>query len=141
MNRFGSSRLSGNNMNDDDIFAARLQLLIIMSKAFLKGFTIGEYQKKAIVENAQTLFYCSLLMDHKENAPEADLTKRDNLEIQEESLFHNKIRLLSVAAMAFAEGRLLGEHKKKELQENIDFISKKITFESQINNIAFLKSG
>jgi len=127
-------------MNDDDIFVARLQLLIIMSKAFLKGFTIGEYQKKAIVENAQALFYCSLFMDHKEDKPEADLPEQDNREIQEGSLFHNKIRLLSVAAMAFAEGRLLGEHKKKELRENIDYISKKITFENQINNIILLKS-
>ena len=140
MDRFRSSRLSGNNMSDDDIFVARLQLLIIMSKAFLKGFTIGEYQKKAIVENAQALFYCSLFMDHKEDKPEADLSKKDNREIQEGSLFHNKIRLLSVAAMAFAEGRLLGEHKKKELRENIDYISKKITFENQINNIKLLKS-
>jgi len=141
MDHSGSSRLSGNKMNDDDIFVARLQLLIIMSKAFLKGFTIGVYQKKAIVENAQTLFYCSLFMDYKENEPKADLSKQDNREIQDESIFHNKIRLLSVAAIAFAEGRLLAEHKKKELRENIDFISKKITFESQINQIAFLKSG
>jgi hypothetical protein len=127
-------------MSDDDIFVARLQLLIIMSKAFLKGFTIGEYQKKAIIENAQALFYCSLFMDHKENKPKADLSKRDNREIQNGSLFHNKIRLLSIAAMTFAEGRLLGEHKKKELRENIDYISKKITFENQIDNITLLKS-
>jgi len=128
-------------MNDDDIFVARLQLLIIMAKAFLNGFTIGEYQKKAIVENAQTLFYCSLFMDHKENEPKADLSKQDNREAQDESLFHNKIRLLSVAAMAFAEGRLLTEHKKKELRKNIHFISKKITFESQVDQSAILKSG
>ncbi|MFO7557822.1 MAG: hypothetical protein R6X10_03245 [Desulfobacterales bacterium] len=141
MNRFGSFRPSENTMSDDDIFVARLQLLIIMSKAFLKDFAIGEYQKKAIIENAQALFYCSLFLDHKEIDPKADPSKQENQEIQEESLFHNKIRLLAVAAMVFAEGRLLGERKKKELQNNIDYISKKITFESQIDTIEFFKSG
>jgi hypothetical protein len=128
-------------MSDDDIFVARLQLLIIMSKAFLKGFTMGEYQKKAIVENAQTLFYSSLFMEHRENGAKADLPKTDNLEAVGGGLFLNKVRLLSVAALAFAQERFPGEHKKKELRETIDFISKNITFESQISNIAFLKSG
>ncbi len=141
MDRFGSFRPSGNTMSDDDIFVARLQLLIIMSKAFLNNFTIGEYQKKAIVENARALFYCSLFMDHKENATKTDSSKRGNREIQEESLFHNKIRLISAAAMVFAEGRLLGDRKKQELRNNIDYISKKITFESQIDTMESFKSG
>lgn len=141
MNRFGSFRPSDNTMSDDDIFVARLQLLIIMSKAFLKDFAIGEYQKKAIIENAQALFYSSLFMDHKEIESKADPSQQENQEIQEESLFHNKIRLFSAAAMAFAEGHLLGGRKKKELQNNIDYISKKITFESQIDTMEFFKSG
>ena len=47
-------------MSDDDIFLSRLKLLIIMAKAYLKNWPIGNYRKSAIIENAHYVFYHSL---------------------------------------------------------------------------------
>ena len=47
-------------MSIDDIFLSRLKLLIIMAKAYLKGYPIGKYRKSAIIENAHHVFYHSL---------------------------------------------------------------------------------
>ena len=47
-------------MSGDDIFISRLKLLIIMAKAYLKNYPIGNYRKSAIIENAHHVFYHSL---------------------------------------------------------------------------------
>ncbi|HSQ83256.1 MAG TPA: hypothetical protein VLM43_00925, partial [Desulfobacterales bacterium] len=52
-------------MSDDDIFLSRLKLLIIMAKAYLKNWPIGNYRKSAIIENAHYVFYHSLKLISK----------------------------------------------------------------------------
>jgi len=134
MQRFGSNKPSESRKEDGDIFLSRLQLIVVMSKAYLEGLPIGTHRKQAIIDNANTLFYMSLFAEHP-------VTKPDNRERKvnkESNQFYQKVRLLSVMAKAFAEGRLVGEQKKQELQENMDFICEAITFNSRIKDIGFL---
>jgi len=134
MQRFGSNDLSENQKEDGDIFLARLQLIVVMSKAYLEGLPIGKHRRQAILENANALFYMSLIAEQ----PVADLDSLDQKDSQEIKKFHQNVRLLSVMAKAFAEGRLMGEQKRKELQINIDYICEAITFNSRIKDIGFL---
>lgn len=134
MNPFGSNSLSESHKEDENIFLARLQLIVVMSKAYLEGFPIGKYRKQAIIENANSLFYLSLFAEHSEAGSDRPVVK-DSIKTKQ---FYEKVRLLSVMAKAFAEGRLIGEQKRRELEKNIDYVCETITFNSKINNIDFL---
>jgi len=134
MNPFDSNNLSESRKEDENIFLARLQLIVVMSKAYLQGFPIGKYRKQAIIENANSLFYLSLFVEHSEAGFDRPVVK-DSTKTKQ---LYEKVRLLSVMAKAFAEGRLIGEQKRRELQENIDYVCETIMFNSKINNIDFL---
>jgi len=134
MNPFDSKKSSEFQQEDNDIFLARLQLIVVMSKAYLEGFPIGKHRKQAIIENANTLFYMSLLAEHSEAGSDHQVNQ-DAIKTKQ---IYEKVRLLSVMAKAFAEGRLIGEQKRKELQENIDYICEMTVFNSKIKNIDFL---
>ncbi len=134
MNPFDSNSLSESRKEDENFFLARLQLIVVMSKACLEGFPIGKYRKQAIIENANSLFYLSLFAEHSEAGFDHPVVK-DSIKTKQ---FYEKVRLLSVMVKAFAEGRLIGEQKRRELQENIDYVCETIMFNSKINNIDFL---
>lgn len=130
-------------MCDKDLFLPRLHLLIIMSKAYLKGMPVGEHRKHAVIDNAHHLFYQSLhlLHDHPPQSSEsADESGDDaNQEMSSEHIFHQRVQLLSVMAKAFAEGRLTGEFKKRALKENLDYICNAITFTDKVGDMDILK--
>lgn len=134
MSPFDSSGKVNDQIENKDLFIARLQLMIVMLKAYLEGHPIGEYRKQAIMENADTLFYMSLFSEHSGHVSDHQ-EEKDSGELKH---FYEKVRLLSVMGRAFAEDRLSGELKRKELQENIDYICKTITFNSRIKDIGFM---
>jgi hypothetical protein len=131
-------------MSDDDIFLSRLKLLIIMAKAYLKNWPIGNYRKSAIIEIAHYVFYHSLKLVSK-----TAFFKNHDLKTQsdstsggvaaEEYVFHQRVQLLSVMAKAFAENRLSGNFRKKALQDNLDRICETLIFNFHIKDVEFLK--
>lgn len=128
-----SDNLMDSAKGGNNLFFSRLQLMIVMAKAYLEGNPIGEYRKEAILENANNLFYMSLHAEHAnvDTGPQAQAAERKK--------FYERVRLLSVMGKAFAEDRLSGEQKRKELQDNIDYISKVVTFNSKIKDVGFLR--
>ena len=131
-------------MSDDDIFSSRVKLLIIMSKAFLKGCPLGNYRKQAIKENANYVFYHSLQLvseysTWKDNSLDAqkDIISKEQTAV--EHVFHQKIRLLAVMAKALAEDRLVGHFRQKALNDNLNQICEALIFNFQIKDASFLK--
>ncbi len=131
-------------MSDDDIFLSRLKLLIIMAKAYLKNWPIGNYRKSAIIENAHYVFYHSLKLISKpaflknhDLQTHSDSTSGDVT--AEEYVFHQRVQLLSVMAKALAENRLSGNFRKKALQDNLDRICETLIFNFHIKDVEFLK--
>jgi hypothetical protein len=131
-------------MSDDDIFLSRLKLLIIMAKAYLKNWPIGNYRKSAIIENAHYVFYHSLKLGSKtaffknhDLKTQSDSTSEDVT--AEEYVFHQRVQLLSVMAKALAENRLSGNFRKKALQDNLDRICETLIFNFHIKDVEFLK--
>jgi hypothetical protein len=131
-------------MSEDDVFSSRLKLLIIMAKAYLRNCPLGNYRKKAIIENANHVFYHSLhlvsessiLKDNSLKIP-ADIVSRGK--ISEEHLFHQRVQLLAVMAKALAEDRLRGHFRKKALTDNLNMICETLIFKFQIRDVNFLK--
>jgi len=131
-------------MSIDDIFLSRLKLLIIMAKAYLKNYPIGNYRKSAIIENAHHVFYHCLKLVSETNYPEnheseSQLGIAFEMDTEEERKFHQKVQLLAVMVKAVAENRLTDNFRKKELQENLDRICDTLIFSFHIKDFEFLK--
>ncbi len=131
-------------MSVNDIFLSRLKLLIIMAKAYLRDCPLGNYRKKAIIENANHVFYHSLHLVSessilKDNGfePQADIVSKGKT--SEEHLFHQRVQLLAVMAKALAEDRLRGHFRKKALTDNLNKICETLIFKFQIRDVNFLK--
>jgi hypothetical protein len=131
-------------MSIDNIFLSRLKLLIIMAKAYLKKYPIGKYRKSAVIENAHHVFYHSLqlvsetfLFENHESESQSGITSE--IEIEEERVFHQRVKLLAVMVKALAEDRLTGHISKKALQNNLNKICDTLTFTFHIKDVDFLK--
>ncbi len=101
-----------NKMDSLHIFRMRLHLLIIMVKAKLKGYPVGELRKEAVLENAARL--------HQDLA-KADIkfpgTRTST------HLFKERVRLLSVMATAIiSDDYPLGIHRREAVLDNIEII-------------------
>ncbi|MGB2929272.1 MAG: hypothetical protein WBB70_10195 [Desulfobacterales bacterium] len=144
MIKLGPASVEMRAMSEDDVFSSRLKLLIIMAKAYLRNCPLGNYRKKAIIENANHVFYHSLhlvsessiLKDNGFEHP-ADIVSKGKT--SEEHLFHQRVQLLAVMAKALAEDRLRGHFRKKALTDNLNKICETLIFKFQIRDVNFLK--
>jgi hypothetical protein len=130
MLRFGSSPAEMGEMSEEDISLARLQLLIIMSKGYLKGYPLGEFRKEAVIENAEEV--AKYVKEHTSDAKSKE-------EMDTERIFQLRVELLAVMAKAFAEGYPLGDFRRNALEDNLDYICEAITFDSQTYDLKFMK--
>jgi hypothetical protein len=130
MLRFGSSPQDMREMSEDDISQAELQLLIIMSKAYVKGYPFGEYRKEAVIENAEKV---------AKHVRELTSGVESEEQMDADYVFHQRLELLSVMAKAFAEGYPMGDFRLEALKENLDYICEGITFDSQAYDMRFLR--
>ena len=137
MIRLGAEPSSMREIELDDIFLSRLQLLIIMSKAYLNGFPLGRHRINAILENAKHIktdaegLEEDLQMFGDEGAYGNTLVF--------DNAFYQRVKLLSVMAEAIAKGHDLEHHKKEALEKNLNAVCETITFNKQVSDIQFLK--
>ena len=144
MIRLGPASVRMRAMSDDDIFSSRLKLLIIMAKAYLSDWPLGTYRKKAVIENANHVFYHSLHLVSesstlKDNVFEPQTEIGSPKKTSEEHLFHQRVQLLAVMAKALAEDHLRGHFRKKALIDNLNKICETLIFKFQIRDVNFLK--
>ena len=123
--RYGTDARKMRPMVKDDILISRLSLLIIMAKAYLKSYPMGEYRKQAITENARFVFYEALIRTHSNNtpsfikkqphSPERDISFKDRLFLQ-------RAQLLAVMVNSFAQNKSKGIFRKRAMSHNIKHI-------------------
>lgn len=137
MLRLGSPASESREMDLDDIFFARLKLMIIMAKAYLNGCPMGEYRRKAMIDNADRVEAESIdiggLVDGR---PLPRNTAGNSIY---DHLFYQRAKLLAVMVKAAAKGFPMGAHRKSAMEENIDMLSQTLMFSSWAEDIAFLK--
>jgi hypothetical protein len=144
MIKLGPASVEMRAMSEDDVFSSRLKLLIIMAKAYLREYPLGNYRKKAIIENANHVFYHSLHLVSeysilKDKGFETPADSISGGKTSEEHLFHQRVQLLAVMAKALAEDRLRGHFRKKALTDNLNKICETLIFNFQIRDVNFLK--
>lgn len=144
MIRLGASPVNMKEMSKYDVFSSRLQLLIIMTKAYLNGYPSGKHRREAALKNAKEVFYRSLEIasesadwpGHIMNFQPGD---EPGQKINFEHVIQQRVQLLTVMATACFEGRHLGGFQKKAMEDNIRFLCEAFTFNSQVSEIEFLK--
>ena len=126
-------------MDLDDIFFSRLKLMIIMAKAYLAGYPLGEHRTHAILENAKhveedALHLGKAATGHEKSALTAD--QQDNLY---DHLFFQRVKLLAVMMKAVAKGYPMDDNRKSAMQENLEMICNTMMFQDNAEDIAFLQ--
>lgn len=137
MLRLGSARSDTREMDLNDIFTARLKLLIIMAKAYLEGSSMGKQRSYAMLENARHVESESIdlggllagFADHHAGAVPIGL----------DHVFYQRVKLLSVMVKAIAKGFPMGEHRRTALQENLDMICDTLAFDGKLEPLAMVK--
>ncbi len=113
MKRFGTIQNKEPRISQEHVFSSRLHLLLVMVKAALKGYPMGEFRKKAALDNA-------VVVNHLISQIDISFLNLDS----STHLFRERVKLLSVMAAAiFSEDYPLGVHRREAVFENIKVIS------------------
>lgn len=112
MKRFGANTNVMQSMDENDVFMARLHLLMVIVKAALKGYPVGEFRKSATIENANEI--------HRQ----IDKMVISFLGLSTSShLFKQRVKLLCVMATAIvSETYPLGIHRREAVLDNLEMI-------------------
>ncbi len=137
MLRLGSKPESMREMELDDIFISRLQLLVIMTKSYLNKYPLGIYRERSILENAEFVKVDAAGLAEDLDFSEGDENSQNGLNF--EPVFYQRVKLLAVMAEAFAKGHSLEEHKQEALEKNLNTICETITFSKTVGDMQFLK--
>ena len=115
MIRFGASDNQIKSMDDTQVFMVRLNLLVIIIKAALKGYPVGEFRKQAAIDNANEI--------HKL----LDRVDISSLELSSSShLFRQRIKLLCIMGTAIvSENYPLGKYRRQAVEENLEAVVRK----------------
>lgn len=112
MKRFGADEKRMRAMNEADVFKARLHLMIVVVKAALKGYPVGEFRKNAALENANEVY-----------------TQTDKIDLSflknktSSHLFRERIKLLCIMCSAIVSNEYpLGVYRRQAVLDNIDMI-------------------
>lgn len=137
MLRLGPPPSETREMDLDDIFFSRLKLMIIMAKAFLEDYPLGEHRCRAILENAEHIETDAVQM----GTPAATQPYHDELSENApyDHIFFQRVKLLAVMLKAVAKGFPMEEHRKTAMQENLDMICQTIMFNGEAENMSFFK--
>lgn len=137
MLRLGSACSDTREMDLDDIFLARLKLLVVMGKAYLDGFPLGEHRRRSMLENARHIETESIDIGGLIDPPNLN-TSASTGAMEFDHVFFQRAKLLAVMIKAVAKGFPMGEHRRHALQENLDIISQMLTFNTP-TEMEFLK--
>lgn len=137
MVRLGSAPSEMRNLEPADLFVTRLQLLIMMAAAYLKGYPLGEYRVQAVINNAQQVAIDSVDWNGRISNFRSEHKHRGGMDF--DHVFFQRVKLLTVMAKSFAEGNPMGHFRCKALEDNINTISEVIAFSSSLKGMNFLK--
>lgn len=124
-------------MDVDEIFIERLKLLIIMSKAYLKSYPLGDFRKAAVHENAEYVFHQSISHSFLNQSASPSISTVS--EMSPLHLFYQRAQLLAVMARSFADGTFLGSYRKRSMVDNIDAICDHLSEQFHLADAPFLK--
>jgi len=121
MLRLGSNLFQMRTLRNDDILISRLRLLIIMAKAYLHDAALGSYSLRSIIRNASQVSY--FLSDWNTHLGQIEDSQESSINFDNDHIFYQRIKLLSIMVKSIAQGNPLGIHRKTALKSNVGYIA------------------
>jgi len=137
MKRFGAARQEMNRLKQHDIFLSRLRLLIIMAKAFIGNYPLGEHRLKSIARNAETVARDCVDWNGYFNNFRSNPESNRILDV--DHIFYQRVKLLAIMAKSFADGSPVGQHRRMAIRNNIDYICEALQFTFSEEELDLLK--
>ncbi|MBF0100871.1 MAG: hypothetical protein HQK77_08195 [Desulfobacterales bacterium] len=137
MLRFGAIASEMRSLRTEDLFVARLKLLIIMCQAYLDEYPVGRFRRQAVINNANQIAKEALEWDGRINRIISQ--SEYNTDYNFEHIFLQRVKLLAVMAKSFAQGNPMGHYRMTALRDNIDYISRIIMFYKKTSELGFIK--
>lgn len=142
MIRYGAVATKMRPMTTQEILVSRLKLLIIMAKANIKGYPMGEHRKDAIIDNCRIVFSKTLhrtsTYTRKHSFESESQTSSPDVKPAEHT-FLLRTQLLAVMLSSFAQGKSSGRFRIKSIGDNIEQICKYLSNQFHLENVKFLK--
>lgn len=146
MIRFGALAYNMGPLTKDSLFASRLKLLIIMAKAIDHQYPLGNRRRKAVIENAEFLFYETLCrsmalridMSGGSQAVLSDAPEPDRDKSYFDFLLLQRVQLLAVMTKSMAQGNPMGSFRRQAFAENLRYISGRFETSVELSKIPFL---
>jgi hypothetical protein len=136
MLRFGASPDIACEMDLDHIFISRLKLLIVMMRAYLEGYPLGEVRRAALVGNAR--YIAAESIDLEQLIPiRSEQSAKDGMDF--DHVFYQRVKLLASMAQTIGMNNPVGDHRKTALTDNLDMICNTMDFTSGVKKVEFLK--
>jgi len=120
-----------------DMYLIRLKLLIVMARAQLQNYPMGNYRKKALIQNAEFVAADSVNWFGKFST--GYYTYPSRKEICIDYFLYQRINLLALMVKALAETTPVGYFRTKAIEDNIDYICNAMGFDTRVNELDFLK--
>jgi hypothetical protein len=120
----------------DDLLISRLQMLIVMAKAYMKGYPLGDYRRRAICRNARLVFNEATIRTGDNRTPNHG---HSGTRKRMERLFLQRAQLLAVMLNAFVEGKSEGNFRSRAMAENVEHICGYLSDRLQLGDARFLK--
>lgn len=128
MNWLGSNPKHAREMDLDDIFRCRIQLLVIMANNFLRGLPLGEHQCRAMERNARHIeTECNTFCDT--SGWQKQIYQND-----EGNYLIHRLKLLSKMISAVARGVSIGDFRKQAMRDNLSVIDKLLGYNAWKSN-------
>ena len=137
MIKLGSTAQNMRTPDRHNIFFSRLRLLIIMAKAFLENYPLGEYRLQAVVRNAEEVSRDCVDWDGYFNNFRASSESGRLLEL--DHIFFQRVKLLAIMTKSFAESNPMGQHRKMAIRNNIDYLCEALEYVPRMEEIEMLK--
>jgi len=137
MKRFGASRQDMKNLQHHDVFLSRLRLLVIMAKAYIGNYPLGDHRLKAVARNAETVARdCVDWNGYFNNFRSSQESKRM---LDVDHIFYQRVKLLAIMAKSFADGSPVGQHRRMAIRNNIDYICEALQLTFKEEDLQLLK--
>ena len=137
MIKLGSTAIKSSLPGRKNIFFSRLKLLIIMAKAFLENYPMGEYRMRSIIRNANEV--ARDCVDWNGYFHNFRASTESGRMLALDHIFFQRVKLLAIMTKSFAENNPMGQHRRMAVRNNVDYLCETLGYKPSNKEIEFLK--
>jgi hypothetical protein len=137
MIKIGSRANKSRTLGRKNIFFSRLKLLIIMAKAFMENYPMGEYRMRSVIRNAEAVAMDCVDWNGYFQNFRASTASGATLAL--DHIFFQRVKLLAIMTKSFAENNPMGQHRRMAVRNNIDYLCETLGYAPSREDIEILK--